>query len=214
MRIIMLGPPGSGKGTQAKKLCELYGTPQISTGNIFRVAAEQDTELGKKIKDYLDRGDLVPDEIAIEVVRKRFQQSDCEKGFVLDGFPRTNHQAEELTRILEEMYRPINYVIDLSVTLNDILVRLTGRRVCPKCGEAFHICFSPPKQEGVCDHCESELIQRKDDKEKTVRNRYSVYHSQSETLGEYYGKSNRYIKIDGAKDISSIAETIWSAIGG
>lgn len=177
------------------------------------MAAEQDTELGKKIKDYLDRGDLVPDEIVMEEVRERLQQPDCEKGFVLDGFPRTDHQAEELTRILEEMHQQINYVIDLSVPLNDVLVRLTGRRVCPKCGEAFHICFSPPKQEGVCDHCGSELIQRNDDKEKTIRNRYSVYHSQSETLGEYYGKSNRYIQIEGTKDISSIAETIRSAIG-
>jgi adenylate kinase len=181
---------------------------------MFRVVAEQETELGRKIKGILSRGELVPDEIVMDVVGARLKQLDCERGFVLDGFPRTDHQAKVLTEILKGMGCGIDYVIDLKLPLNEILVRLTGRRICSRCGEAFHICFSPPQKDGICDVCGGELVQRNDDREKTIRNRFAVYHDQSERLGEYYGKSNRYIKIDGSQNIDSVAEAIRTAVGG
>lgn len=171
MNIIMLGPPGAGKGTQAKMLVEKFGIPQISTGDMLRAAVAEGTELGKKAKEYMDKGQLVPDEVVIGIVEERLKKSDCEKGFILDGFPRTVPQAEALDKILEKMGKKIDYVINIVVPDVEILKRLTGRRTCKQCGAMYHVIYNPPKQEGVCDKCGGELYQRDDDKEETIKNR-------------------------------------------
>ncbi len=214
MNIIMLGPPGAGKGTQAQMLAEKYGIPQISTGDMLRAAVAEGTELGKKAKEYMDKGQLVPDEVVIGIVKERLSKPDCEKGFILDGFPRTVAQAEALDKMLAEMGKKIDYVINIVVPDEEILKRLTGRRTCRKCGAMYHVIYNPPKVEGVCDKCGGELYQRDDDKEETIKNRLSVYHSQTAPLIGYYRKKGVLVNIDGTKDIKSIFEDICAVLEG
>ena len=212
MNLIMLGPPGAGKGTQAKMLVEKLGIPQISTGDMLRAAVAEGTELGKKAKEYMDKGQLVPDEVVIGIVKERLSKPDCEKGFILDGFPRTVPQAEALDKILEEMGKRIDYVINIVVPDEEILKRLTGRRTCKKCGAMYHVIYNPPKQEGVCDKCGGELYQRDDDKEETIKNRLKVYAEQTAPLVDYYRKKGVLVDIDGTKSINEIFEEILKAL--
>ncbi len=213
MNLIMLGPPGAGKGTQAKMLVDKLGIPQISTGDMLRAAVAEGTELGKKAKEYMDKGQLVPDEVVIGIVKERLAKPDCEKGFILDGFPRTVPQAEALDGILEEMGRKIDYVINIVVPDEEILKRLTGRRTCKKCGAMYHVVYNPPKKEGVCDKCGGELYQRDDDKEETIKNRLKVYADQTAPLVEYYRGKGVLVDIDGTKGIDDIFQDILKAIG-
>ncbi len=208
MNLILLGPPGAGKGTQAKRIVEKYGIPQISTGDMFREAVAKGTELGKKAKEYMDRGELVPDEIVIGIVRERLSQPDCEKGFILDGFPRTIAQAEALDEMLDDMGRKIDAVINIVVPDEEIMKRIVYRRVCKECGAVYNLIYSPPKQDGVCDKCGGELYQRDDDKEETVRERLRVYKEQTEPLINYYSQKEIIHDIDGTKDI----EEVWKQI--
>lgn len=186
MKIVLLGPPGAGKGTQAKLIVEKYNIPHISTGDIFRKNIKEMTPLGIKAKEYIDKGQLVPDEVTVDIVKDRIQQEDCKNGFLLDGFPRTVAQADALSEVLEDLGTKLDYVINIKVDENNLIVRLSGRRVCPKCGASFHVVFNPPKQEGVCDYCGAEVVQRADDTEETVKNRLSVYNKQTQPLIDYY----------------------------
>ena len=180
MKTVMLGAPGAGKGTQAVMICEKYGIPHISTGDIFRSNIKNGTELGKKAKEYMDQGKLVPDELTIQLLLDRVAQDDCKNGYVLDGFPRTIPQAEVLTKALAETGSKVDYAINVDVPDENIIHRMSGRRSCPKCGASYHIEYIPPKQEGICDACGAELIQREDDKPETVKNRLAVYHEQTQ----------------------------------
>ncbi len=210
MNLILLGPPGAGKGTQAKRIVEKYGIPQISTGDMFREAVAKGTELGKKAKEYMDRGELVPDEIVIGIVRERLSQPDCERGFILDGFPRTLNQAEALDEMLDDMGRRIDAVINIVVPDEEILKRIVYRRICKECGAVYNLIYNPPERDGICDKCGGELYQRDDDKEETVRERLRVYREQTEPLIEYYGRKNLIRDIDGTKDI----DDVWKQIEG
>ncbi len=213
MNIIMLGPPGAGKGTQAKMLVERLGIPQISTGDMLRAAVKEGTELGKKAKEYMDAGKLVPDEVVIGIVKERLAQPDCEKGFILDGFPRTIPQAEALDRVLEELGKGIDYVINIAVPNEELITRLTGRRTCRQCGAMYHVVFNPPKVEGKCDKCGGELYQRDDDKEETIRQRLEVYQAQTAPLIEYYEKKGVLYNIDGTGSIEEIFQSILKVLG-
>ncbi len=213
MNLIMLGPPGSGKGTQAKRLTERFGIPQISTGDILREAVKEGTPLGKEAKRYMDEGKLVPDEVVVGIVRERLKEPDCEKGFILDGFPRTVAQAEALDQILEEMGRKIDHVIDIEVSEDELLKRLTGRRTCKRCGAMYHIIFNPPKRDGICDQCGGELYQRDDDREETIKARLKVYREQTAPLIDYYEKRGLLRRIEGSGKIDEIEERILKAIG-
>ena len=208
MNIIFLGPPGAGKGTQAKVLVEKYGIPQISTGDMLREHVAKGTELGLKAKEYMEKGQLVPDEIILGMVKERLSQDDAQKGFILDGFPRTVAQAEALDKILDEMGRKIEYVLALIVPDEELVTRLTGRRTCKNCGMMYHIKFKPPKVEGKCDACGGELYQRPDDNEETVRNRLKVYHEQTAPLIEYYRKKGVLFEVDGNKSIEEITQQL------
>lgn len=213
VNIIMLGPPGAGKGTQAKMLVERLGIPQISTGDMLRAAVKEGTELGKKAKEYMDAGKLVPDEVVIGIVKERLAQPDCEKGFILDGFPRTIPQAEALDRVLEELGKGIDYVINIAVPNEELITRLTGRRTCRQCGAMYHVVFNPPKVEGKCDKCGGELYQRDDDKEETIRQRLEVYQAQTAPLIEYYEKKGVLYNIDGTGSIEEIFQSILKVLG-
>lgn len=208
MNIVFLGPPGAGKGTQAKILVEKYGIPQISTGDMLREHVAKGTELGIKAKEYMDKGQLVPDEIILGMVKERLSQPDAQKGFILDGFPRTVAQAEALDNILEEMGRKLDVTLALVVPDEELVIRLTGRRTCKNCGMMYHIKFKPPKEEGKCDVCGGELYQRPDDNEETVRNRLKVYHESTAPLIEYYRKKGLLVEIDGSKSIEEITQQI------
>ena len=199
-RMVFLGPPGAGKGTQASLLKSKYGIAHISTGDILREAVKKGTELGKKAKEYMDRGLLVPDEIIIGIIEERLAEPDAQKGFILDGFPRTIHQAEALDRLLEKKRISLNAVFLFNANKETILERLTGRRVCKKCGALYHIRYSPPKIEGVCDKCGGELYQRDDDKEETILRRLDVYRNQTEPLIDHYRKKGILIELDANKD--------------
>ena len=212
MNIILLGGPGAGKGTQAKLIVEKYGIPQISTGDMLREAVKQGTELGKKAKEYMDKGELVPDEIVIGIVKERLKQPDCEKGFILDGFPRTIAQAEALDKMLEELGKKIDAVINIHVPEEEIIKRIVNRRTCKKCGAIYHLIYSPPKEPNKCDKCGGELYQRDDDKEETVRERLRVYREQTEPLIEYYKKKGILYNVDGTKDINGVFEEIKSIL--
>jgi adenylate kinase len=212
MRIIMLGAPGAGKGTQASMISEKYGILQISTGDILRAAVREGTQLGIEAKKYMDRGELVPDEIVIGIVRERIVQDDCKKGFILDGFPRTVVQAEALDRMLEELGISIDYVINIDVPEEEIIKRLSGRRTCRNCQAMYHVIFNPPKKEGVCDKCGGELYQRDDDKEETIRARLEVYKKQTAPLIEYYSKRGKLVNIDGRKGINEIFTEIVNVL--
>lgn len=202
--IILLGPPGVGKGTQAKKIMERYGVPQISTGDMLRESVKEGTELGKKAKEYMDRGSLVPDEVVIGIVRERLQKSDCERGFILDGFPRTIPQAEALDSVTREVEKEVGFVISLEGNEKELVTRLSGRRTCRACGTMFHIEFNKPKEEGVCDKCGGELYQRDDDKEETIVNRLKTYKEMTAPLTTFYEGKGNLRPVRAAGDIEDI----------
>ena len=209
MNLILLGAPGAGKGTQAEILTEKLSIPAISTGNMLREAIANGTELGKKVKQYMDEGSLVPDDLILSIVAERVTQPDCQNGFILDGVPRTLAQAEAL----EEKGVRIDHVVSIEVDDSQIEGRMTGRRVCSKCGASYHIVANPPKTEGICDHCGSELIIRKDDKPETVRHRLEVYHASTEVLKDFYGRLGRLRLVNGSQSIEKANEDILKAIG-
>ena len=204
MNIILLGPPGAGKGTQAKMLVERYGIPQISTGDILRAAVKEGTKMGKEAKSYMDKGELVPDKVVIGIVEERIQQPDCDKGYMLDGFPRTVPQAEALDGMLNNLSSQIDHVVSIEVDNKELVKRLTGRRTCRDCGAGFHVMFDPPKQEGVCDKCGGELYQRDDDNVETVTSRLEVYEAQTLPLIDYYQAQDKVRSIDGVGEIKGI----------
>ncbi len=210
MNLILLGAPGAGKGTQAEILCERLGIPTISTGNMIREALKSGTEMGLKAKAYIEAGQLVPDEVVIGIVRDRLQKDDCKDGFILDGFPRTIPQAEALDR----MGITIDHVVDINVPDEVITRRVSGRRVCPGCGNSYHVETKKPQQEGVCDRCGNTLVQRKDDEPKTVEERLRVYHEQTEPLRDYYAAAGKLLVMDGQQGIQEIAEQTLAKLKG
>ena len=213
LRTILLGPPGAGKGTQAVKIVEKYGIPHISTGDIFRENIKNGTELGKKAQEYMNRGELVPDELVVEIATDRLLKDDSKEGFLLDGFPRTVFQAEKLDEILQAHGQKLDVVIDIEVEKQELLTRLTGRRVCKKCGASYHIVNIPPKKEGICDICGGELFQRDDDTVETVENRIEVYKAQTMPLVDYYKKAGNLAEIDGSGDLDRVFADIVKALG-
>ncbi len=212
MKIIMLGAPGAGKGTQAKLIAEKYGIPHISTGDIFRANLKEGTELGRKAKVYMDQGALVPDELTVELLLDRVAKEDCRDGYVLDGFPRTIPQAEVLDRELTKLSDHVDLAVDVEVPDENIVRRMSGRRACLKCGATYHIEHIPPKQEGICDNCGEPLVQRDDDKPETVQKRLSVYHEQTAPLIEYYTKKNILRTVDGTRDMDTVFADITKLI--
>jgi len=212
MNIILLGPPGGGKGTQARFITEKFGIPQISTGDMLRDAVTNKTDLGLKAKEYMDAGKLVPDDLVIKIVEERLKRDDCKDGFILDGFPRTLLQAEALDKILTRMSKKIDYVINIDVPAEDIVKRLTSRRICKKCGNIYNLLSNPPKIDGRCDICGGELYQREDDKEETVRRRLQVYKEDTEPLIMYYKSKGVLKTIDGRKDIDDVKNLIERTI--
>jgi adenylate kinase len=208
MKIIMLGAPGAGKGTQAKMIAEKFSIPHISTGDIFRANIKNGTELGKKAKEYMDKGQLVPDELTVEILLDRVANEDCKNGYVLDGFPRTIPQADVLDKELTKLGDKVDFAINVDVPDENIVRRMSGRRACLKCGATYHIEHIPPKKEGICDTCGSELVQRDDDKPETVQNRLSVYHEQTQPLIDYYNKKNILKTVDGTKDMQEVFSDI------
>jgi len=213
MKIIMLGAPGAGKGTQAKKIAEKYGIPHISTGDIFRAYIKGGTELGMKAKSYMDQGQLVPDDVTIGMLLDRISESDCAAGYVLDGFPRTIPQAESLTEALEKRGEKMDYAIDVDVPDEAIVNRMSGRRACLKCGATYHIVYNAPKTEGVCDACGDHLVLREDDKPETVQKRLSVYHDQTQPLIDYYKNAGILKSVDGTKDLNDVFADIVNILG-
>ena len=213
MKIIMLGAPGAGKGTQAKKIAAKYGIPHISTGDIFRANIKNGTELGKKAKTYMDQGLLVPDELVVDLVVDRVNQDDCKNGYVLDGFPRTIPQAEALTEALAKMGQKLDYAIDVDVPDENIVRRMGGRRACVGCGATYHVEYAPTKKEGICDVCGGELILRDDDKPETVQKRLNVYHEQTQPLIDYYTKAGILKTVDGTVDINDVFQAIVDILG-
>jgi len=213
MKIIMLGAPGAGKGTQAVMIAEKYGLPHISTGDIFRANIKNGTELGKEAKKYMDQGLLVPDELTVKILLDRVAKEDCKNGYVLDGFPRNIPQAEVLDRALSELNDKIDYAIDVDVPDENIIKRMSGRRSCPSCGATYHVTNVPPKKEGICDKCGGNLVQRDDDQEETVMNRLNVYHEQTQPLIEYYGKKGILKIVDGTQDMQKVFEIITGILG-
>lgn len=208
MKIIMLGAPGAGKGTQAKKLAAKYGIPHISTGDIFRANIKNGTELGKKAKVYMDQGLLVPDELVVDLVVDRFKESDCEKGYVLDGFPRTIPQAKALDEALSKNNDAVEFAIDVDVVDAKIISRMSGRRACVNCGATYHVETIPPKQEGICDVCGANLILRDDDQPETVKKRLQVYHEQTQPLIDYYQGKGILRSVDGTRDLEEVFNDI------
>lgn len=213
MKIVMLGAPGAGKGTQAKMIAERYQIPHISTGDIFRMNIKNGTELGKEAKTYMDAGKLVPDELTVKILLDRVSNEDCKNGYVLDGFPRTIPQAEVLTDALNKLNDKIDFAINVDVPDENIVNRMGGRRSCPSCGQVYHIVHMPPKQEGVCDKCGAALVQREDDKPETVSQRLTVYHDQTQPLIEYYEKAGVLKNVDGTKDQKEVFEAITEILG-
>lgn len=207
MNIILFGPPGAGKGTQAKKLVDFYGIPQISTGDILRANVREGTELGLAAKAYMDKGELVPDQVLIGIIKNRLNEKDCEKGFILDGYPRTVPQADALEAILEEINKPIDVVLNLEVPDEELVGRISGRLMC-KCGASYHIISNPPKEGNICDICGGEVFQRVDDQAEAVQNRLDVYKKQTQPLINYYKEKGILITLDGTKDIDEVFEDI------
>lgn len=214
MNLVLMGLPGAGKGTQAEKIVQKYGIPHISTGDMFRAAIKDETELGLKAKSFMDKGELVPDEVTIGIVRERLSKNDCEKGFLLDGFPRTVAQAEALENILAQLNRKIDYVINVDVDQNILMERLTGRRICKDCGATYHLVFNPPAKEGVCDRCAGELYQRADDNEATVQNRLDVNIKQTKPLLDFYETKGYLRNINGQQDINKVFSDLDVLLGG
>jgi len=212
MRLILLGAPGAGKGTQAKKLSEKYRIPKISTGDILREAMQKGTALGLKAKSYMDSGQLVPDDVVIGIVEEKLKDKECIKGWILDGFPRTLQQAQALDRILTGTRTPIEYVLNLEVDAEKIIKRISGRRSCESCQSAYHIYFNLPKKDGICDSCEGRLIQRNDDKEETVRERLKVYREKTQPLVNYYSERSLLKKVEADDDIEKVFTRICSLV--
>ena len=213
MKIIMLGAPGAGKGTQAKKIAEKYGVPHVSTGDIFRANIKNGTQLGMEAKKYMDQGLLVPDELTVRILLDRVAQDDCKNGYVLDGFPRTIPQAEVLDEALTKLGDKIDYAIDVNVPDENIIRRMSGRRACLTCGATYHIEHIPPKQEGICDKCGSELVLRDDDKPETVKNRLAVYHEQTQPLIDFYEKKGVLKTVDGTLPMEEVFAAITAILG-
>lgn len=213
MKIIMLGAPGAGKGTQAKMIAEKYGLPHISTGDIFRANIKNGTELGKEAKEYMDKGLLVPDELTVRLLLDRVAQDDCKNGYVLDGFPRTIPQAEVLDEKLSELGEKVDYAINVDVPDENIVNRMSGRRACLNCGATYHIVSIPPKKEGICDVCGSELVLRDDDKPETVQNRLKVYHDQTQPLINFYEKKGVLRSVDGTLPMEEVFTAITKILG-
>lgn len=214
MRLILLGPPGAGKGTQAVSISEEYDIPHISTGDIFRYNIKKQTELGKKAKGYMDQGLLVPDEVVVEIVEDRLKNEDCKDGFLLDGFPRTVNQAKALETVLENMGAALDKVVNIEVEKEILVQRAVGRRICKDCGATYHVEFNPPANPGICDKCSGELYQRDDDNEKTVGKRIEVYLEETQPLIEFYQEKDKLVTIDGKKDISIVFDNIIDALEG
>ena len=212
MYILLMGPPGAGKGTKAEKLIREYGIPQISTGDMFRAAVKSGTALGKEAKSYMDKGALVPDSVTVGIVKERLAQDDCKKGWILDGFPRTTAQASALDAILHDLGIQLTAVLDFNVNRDDLVKRVSGRLVCRQCGASFHKEFRPPKQEGVCDNCGGELYQRADDNEVTVRERLTVYDTSTKPLIDYYKVSGRYYEINGDQSMDKVFADVQAAL--
>ena len=213
MKIIMLGAPGAGKGTQAKQIAAKYSIPHISTGDIFRANIKNGTDLGKKAKEYMDQGALVPDELTCDLVMDRIKQDDCKKGFVLDGFPRTIPQAEALDAALNKIDQTMDYAIDVDVPDENIVNRMGGRRACLKCGATYHVVYAAPKTEGVCDACGEKLVLRDDDKPETVQKRLNVYHEQTQPLIDYYTNQGVLKTVDGTKNLEEVFGDIVAILG-
>ncbi len=208
MNLILLGAPGAGKGTQAEKICEKYNIPAVSTGNIIREALKNGTDMGLKAKSYIDAGALVPDDVVIGIIKERLKEDDCKNGFILDGFPRTIPQAEAL----DAMGINIDKVVDIEVPDDKIAARLSGRRVCLKCGATYHLEYKKPKQDGICDVCGDELVQRKDDKPETVIDRLNVYHEQTEPLKDYYAKTGKLVIVEGQEEVAQTTALVFKAL--
>lgn len=208
MNLILLGAPGAGKGTQAEKICEKYNIPAVSTGNIIREALKNGTDMGLKAKSYIDAGKLVPDDVVIGIIKDRLQEDDCKNGFILDGFPRTIPQAEAL----DNMGIVIDRVVDIEVPDEKITARLSGRRVCLKCGATYHLEYKKPAKEGICNVCGDELVQRKDDKPETVLDRLNVYHEQTEPLKDYYEKTGKLIIVEGQEEVADTTALVFKAL--
>lgn len=208
MNLILLGAPGAGKGTQAEKICEKYNIPAVSTGNIIREALKNGTDMGLKAKSYIDAGKLVPDDVVIGIIKERLAEDDCKDGFILDGFPRTIPQAEAL----DAMGIVIDKVVDIEVPDEKITARLSGRRVCLKCGATYHLEYKKPAKEGVCNVCGDELVQRKDDKPETVLDRLSVYHEQTEPLKDYYEKTGKLVIVEGQEEVADTTALVFKAL--
>ena len=213
MKIIMLGAPGAGKGTQAKMIAEKCGIPHISTGDIFRANIKNGTELGAKAKEYMDKGRLVPDELVCDLVVDRIQQADCEKGYILDGFPRTIPQAEALENALNAIEQKLDYAIDIDVPDENIINRMSGRRACVGCGATYHVLFNPTKVEGKCDVCGESLILRDDDKPETVKKRLDVYHTQTQPLIDFYTERKVLVEVDGTQSMDKVFDDIMKILG-
>lgn len=213
MKIIMLGAPGAGKGTQAKRIAQKYTIPHISTGDIFRANIKNGTELGQKAKQYMDQGLLVPDELTCDLVMDRIQQEDCKNGFVLDGFPRTIPQAEALDEALKKIGQKMDYAIDVDVPDENIVNRMGGRRACLSCGATYHIEFNPTKAEGICDACGAQTVLRDDDKPETVQKRLTVYHDQTQPLIDYYSKQGILKSVDGTQPMEAVFDAIVGILG-
>lgn len=213
MKIVMLGAPGAGKGTQAKMIASKYQIPHISTGDIFRANIKNGTELGKKAKTYMDQGLLVPDELVCDLVVDRVQQDDCKKGYILDGFPRTIPQAESLDAALSRLGEAVDYAINIEVPDENIVKRMGGRRACVGCGATYHLVYAAPKKEGICDNCGAELILRDDDKPETVQKRLGVYHEQTQPLIDYYTKKGILKEVDGTMDMGDVFKAIVEILG-
>ena len=208
MNIILMGLPGAGKGTQASEIVKKFPIPHISTGDMFRKAIKDETDLGKEAKSYMDRGELVPDEVTVGIVKERISEDDAKKGFLLDGFPRTIEQAEALNNIMSELDREIDAVINIEVPEEELMNRLTGRRICENCGTTYHLVFNPPKVDGICDIDGGKLYQREDDNPETVSNRLSVNVKQSKPILEYYNEKGVLKNIDGSKDIEEVTNDV------
>ncbi len=214
MHIILMGPPGAGKGTQAAELVKAFDIPHISTGDMFRAAIAEGTALGKEAKSYMDDGKLVPDEVTIGIVRERLAKDDCKKGFILDGFPRTIEQADALTGILKDLGLALTRVLNISVPAEDLIERAVGRRICKNCGATFHTKFNPPKKEGICDNCGSKLVSRADDNAETMKNRLSVYEASTRPLIDYYKQAGLYTEVDGRQAIDKVTADLVKALKG
>ena len=214
MHILLMGPPGAGKGTQAANLVKDFGSPHSSTGDMFRAAVKEGTELGRKAKACMDAGKLVPDEVTIGIVKERLAKPDCKKGFILDGFPRTVEQADALAGILKELGLSLTAALNITVPAADLIERAVGRRICKSCGATYHVKFNPPQKAGVCDTCAGDLYQRADDSEETMKNRLSVYEAQTKPLIAYYKKAGVYKEIDGSQDIDAVRDAMIAALKG